>query len=98
MKVYGITHLTRRQVITLYYHGWEKVSISRLLKVSRRTVDTWLRRFETEHFAGLMGKSRPPKAPAHKIWLRLGRYIGEWGVAFDRCGVFTPGFPCSPPA
>src|SRR5262245_27312715 len=29
----------RRQVIKLYYQGWDKISISRFLKVSRSTVD-----------------------------------------------------------
>ncbi len=61
----------RLQVIKLYYHGWDKVSISRFLKVSRPTVDAWIERFEMEHVAGLMDKSRAPKAPARKIWLPL---------------------------
>jgi transposase InsO family protein len=61
----------RLQVIKLYYRGWEKVSISRFLHVSRPTVDSWIRRFETEHFAGLMDKSRAPHAPARKVWLPL---------------------------
>ena len=61
----------RLQVIQLYYHGWEKVSISRFLHVSRPTVDAWIRRFETEHFAGLVDKSRAPHTPVRKIWLPL---------------------------
>jgi transposase InsO family protein len=61
----------RLQVIKLYYRGWDKVSISRFLHVSRPTVDAWIRRFETEHFAGLVDKSRAPKAPVRKIWLPL---------------------------
>jgi transposase InsO family protein len=61
----------RLQVIKLYYQGWEKVSISRFLNVSRPTIDAWLRRFETEHFAGLMDKSSAPHAPVRKIWLPL---------------------------
>ncbi len=61
----------RLQVIKLYYHGWDQVSISRFLKVSRPTVDAWIRRFEAEHLAGLLDKSRAPKAPARKIWLPL---------------------------
>jgi len=59
------------QVIKLYYQGWDKISISRFLHVSRPTVDAWIRRFEAEHLAGLMDKSRAPKAPARKIWLPL---------------------------
>ena len=51
----------RLQVIKLYYQGWEKVSISRFLHVSRPTVDAWIRRFEAEHFAGLVDKQ--PGAP-----------------------------------
>jgi transposase InsO family protein len=61
----------RLQVIKLYYHGWEKLSISRFLRVSRPTVDAWIQRFEVEHFAGLVDKSPAPKAPARKIWLPL---------------------------
>jgi transposase len=61
----------RLQVIQLYYHGWEKVSISRFLHVSRPTVDAWIRRFEAEHWAGLVDKSSAPEAPARKIWLPL---------------------------
>jgi transposase InsO family protein len=61
----------RLQVIQLYAQGWEKISISRFLHVSRPTVDAWIKRFETEHFAGLLDKSSAPKAPARKVWLPL---------------------------
>ena len=61
----------RLQVIKLYAQGWEKISISRFLHVSRPTVDAWIKRFATEHFAGLQDKSRAPKAPARKVWLPL---------------------------
>jgi transposase InsO family protein len=61
----------RLQVIQLYYRGWDKVSISRFLHVSRPTVDAWIQRFETEHFAGLVDRSRTPKAPVRKMWLPL---------------------------
>ena len=58
----------RLQVIKLSYQGWDKLSMSRFLQGSRPTVDTWMRRFEAEHFAGLMDKKRGPKAPPRKIW------------------------------
>jgi transposase len=61
----------RLQVIQLYYRGWDKLSISRFVQVSRPTVDVWIQRFEAEHFAGLLDRSRAPKAPARKIWLPL---------------------------
>jgi putative transposase len=61
----------RLQVITLYAQGWEKRSISRFLQVSRPTIDAWIKRWETEHMAGLLDKSRAPKAPARKVWLPL---------------------------
>src|SRR5262245_43815462 len=61
----------RLQVIQLYYQGWNKLSISRLLQVSRPTVDLWIRRFEAEHFAGLEDKSRTPHAPPRKVWFPL---------------------------
>jgi hypothetical protein len=55
-------------VVKLHYQGWEKVSISRALRVSRPTVDAILTRFEHEHVAGLVAKRRGPKAP-RKRWL-----------------------------
>jgi transposase InsO family protein len=60
----------RLEVVKLYYQGWEKLSISRFLWVSRPTVDAWIRRFEAEHFAGLVDKPRGPQAP-RKVWLPL---------------------------
>ena len=61
----------RLQVIKLYAQGWEKISLSRFLPVSRPTVDAWSKRFATEPFAGLLDKSSAPKAPARKGWLPL---------------------------
>ena len=58
----------RRQVIKLYYQGWDKITMSRFLKVSRSTVDAWIARFEAEHWAGLIDKKRGPKAPPRKVW------------------------------
>jgi Homeodomain-like domain len=59
----------RLHVVKLYYQGWEKRSISRLLHVSRPTVTAWIERFEAEHFAGLMDRKRGPKEPPRKVWL-----------------------------
>jgi hypothetical protein len=61
----------RLQVVTRYDQGWEKISIHPFLPVSRPTVDAWIRRFETAHFAGLTDRSRAPHAPVRKIWLPL---------------------------
>jgi Winged helix-turn helix len=61
----------RLQVIQLYYRGWDKISISRFLHVSRPTINAWIQRFEAEHFAGLIDKSPAPHAPARKVWLPL---------------------------
>jgi transposase len=61
----------RLQVVKLYYQGWAKGSISRFLQVSRPTVDAWIRRFEAEHFTGLLDRSRASYAPVRKIWLPL---------------------------
>ena len=61
----------RLQVIKLYYQGWNKLSISRFLKVSRPTVDLWIRRFEAEHFAGLEDQSRTPHSTPRKVWFPL---------------------------
>jgi Homeodomain-like domain len=63
----------RVQVIKLYYQGWHKLSISRVLRVSRPTVDRWIHRFEAEHFAGLVDQSCAPKVPARKMDLQEGR-------------------------
>jgi hypothetical protein len=60
----------RLQVIRLYYQGGAKVSSMRVLQVSRPTVNAWIRRFEAEHFAGLVDKPRGPKHP-RKVWLPL---------------------------
>jgi hypothetical protein len=60
------TH-TRLQIIRLYYQGWDKVSLSRFMRVSRPTVDRWISRFETEHFAGLIDRKRGPQWP-RKMW------------------------------
>jgi hypothetical protein len=57
-------------VVRLYYQGWAKVSIMRVLQVSRPTVNAWIRRFEAEDFAGLVDKPRGPKHP-RKVWLPL---------------------------
>jgi hypothetical protein len=61
----------RLQVVKRSYQGWEQVSISRFLKVSRPTADAWIRRFEAEPLAGLVGKRPGPQAP-RKVWL------GNW--------------------
>jgi hypothetical protein len=58
----------RLQVIKLSYQGWDQLSISRFLPVSRPTVDTWIARFEAEHFAGLIDKKRGPTAPPRTVW------------------------------
>jgi putative transposase len=68
---YAERYQARLQVVQLYYQGWEKRSISRFMQVSRPTVDAWIHRFDTEHFAGLVDKSRAPKTPARKVWLPL---------------------------
>jgi len=61
----------RAQVITLSCQGWTKISMSRLLRVSRPTVREWMRRFEQEDLPVWADKSRAPKAPARKAWLPL---------------------------
>jgi hypothetical protein len=78
----------RLEVVKLYYHGWEKLSISRLLHVSRPTVDAWIRRFETEHFAGLVDRSRAPQAPVRKIWLPLMVQVYHLQKAHPDAGAF----------
>ncbi len=58
----------RLEVVKLYYQGWNKLSISRFLKVSRPTVDMWIGRFEADHVEGLEDKSRAPKTTPRKTW------------------------------
>jgi Integrase core domain/Winged helix-turn helix len=57
----------RLQMVRLYYQSWDKVSLSQFFRISRPTVDRWIARFETEHFAGLMDHKRGPKSP-RKVW------------------------------
>ena len=66
---YPERYQARLQVVKLYYQGWDKLSISRFLQVSRPTVNTWIKRFETEHLAGLVDKKRGPKEASRKVWL-----------------------------
>src|SRR5262245_45521256 len=60
----------RREVLKLYAQGWNKLSISRVLHVSRPTVDRWIHRFEAEDLAGLVDRPRGPRAP-RKVWFPL---------------------------
>jgi hypothetical protein len=48
------------QVVKVYYRGWDKVSFSRLLHISRHTVDAWIRRFEAESRRASPAKQAPP--------------------------------------
>jgi hypothetical protein len=57
-------------VIKLYYQGWHKLSISRVLHVSRPTVDRWIARFEAEHFAGWWTRAPPPRAQPARFGCR----------------------------
>jgi transposase len=68
--VHADRYHARLQVIRLYYQGWAKVSIMRVLQVSRPTVNAWIQRFEAEHFAGLVDRPRGPQHP-RKVWLPL---------------------------
>jgi transposase InsO family protein/transposase len=67
----------RKQVIALYFQGWNKVSIRRYLRVSRPTINEWIGRFEADNLATLEvdnlavleDKSSAPKVPVRKVWL-----------------------------
>lgn len=59
----------RKQVIELYFQGWNKLSISRFLRVSRPTINAWIGRFERDNLASLEDQSRAPKNPSRKAWL-----------------------------
>ena len=59
----------RQQVIELYFQGWNKLSISRFLRVSRPTINEWIGRFERDNLASLEDHSSAPKAPVRKVWL-----------------------------
>ena len=61
----------RKQVIALYFQGWNTLSISRFMRVSRPTIDEWIRRFESENFSSLEDKKSGPKSPERKVWLPL---------------------------
>ena len=55
-RAYADRAYARLQIVRLYYQGWDKVSLSRFLRISRPTVDRWIARFEAEHFAGLIDR------------------------------------------
>jgi transposase InsO family protein len=67
----------RKQVIELYFQGWNKLSISRFLRVSRPTINEWISRFEADELASLDAdeltsledRSHAPKTPRRKVWL-----------------------------
>ena len=59
----------RQQVIGLYFQGWNKLSISRFLRVSRPTINEWIGRFESDNLASLEDQSSAPKAPVRRVWL-----------------------------
>jgi transposase len=59
----------RLQVIQLYFQGWNKLSISRFLHVSRPTINEWIGRFERDNLASLEDQSSAPKTPSRKAWL-----------------------------
>ena len=66
-RAYADRFQARLQIVRLYYQGWDKVSLSRFLRISRPTVDRWIARFEAEHFAGLIDHKRGPQWP-RKVW------------------------------
>jgi transposase len=51
-RAYSDRFHARLQIVRFYYQGWDKVSLSRFLRISRPTVDRWIERFEAEHFVG----------------------------------------------
>jgi transposase InsO family protein len=84
---YADRYHARLQVIRLYYQGWAKVSIMRVLQVSRPTVNAWIRRFEAEQFAGLVDKPRGPQHP-RKVWLPLIVQVYDLQKAHPDAGEF----------
>jgi transposase InsO family protein/transposase len=61
----------RLQVIKLYAQGWNRVSISEFLRLSRPTVNRCIHRFEADDLAGLADRSRAPTSTPRKTWLPL---------------------------
>jgi Winged helix-turn helix len=77
----------RGQVLKLYAPGWTKRSSSQFLHGSRPTVNPWIRRFDTEHLAGLVGHKRGPKAP-RKVWFPIMGQISHLQKAPPDAGEF----------
>lgn len=77
----------RLEVLKLYAQGWNKLSISRVLHVSRPTVDRWIQRFEAEDLAGLVDRPRGPRAP-RKVWFPLMVAIYHLQKAHPDAGAF----------
>jgi hypothetical protein len=63
LRVWG--RLLIAQVVKLNYQGWDKISISRFLHVSRPTVDRWIARIASECSAvsGDMAEKEATKRP-----------------------------------
>jgi len=80
----------RLEVITRYYQGWTKRSISGFLHVSRPTVDRWIGRFEAEHFAGLLGHKPGPQSP-RKVWFPIMVEVYHLQKAHPDAGEFRIG-------
>ena len=74
----------RLQMVRLSDQGWDKVSLSQCFRISRPTVDRWIARFETEHFAGLMDHQRGPTSP-RKVWLPVMVAVDSSPQAPSRC-------------
>ena len=77
----------RLEVLQLYAQGWNKLSISRVLHISRPTVDRWIHRFEAEDLAGLVDRPRGPRAP-RKVWFPLMVAIYHLQKAHPDAGAF----------
>lgn len=92
----------RVEVVKLYYRGWNIQSISGFLGVSRKHIYTLLSRFEEEHFAGLVSRSKAPHYRYRKLYLPLlkkvadlqkehpliGRFrLWDWLLPDDKAGV-----------
>lgn len=67
----------RVEVVKLYYRGWNIQSISGFLGVSRKHVYTLLARFEEEHFAGLVSRSKAPHHSHRKLYLPLLKKVAD---------------------
>ena len=79
----------RWTVVRMFYEGWNKKSIAKLLKLSRRHVTTLIQAFEEDGFAGLEDKrTRPVNHPDNQMTLPFMEEVFQAQLEYPDAGRF----------